>query len=303
MTRIVCIGGAVLDRAYRLDAPARAGTSNPARASLAFGGVARNVAESLARLGDAVALVSLVGDDESGAALLAHAKTAGIDVSGTARVPDARTAEYVCVLEPDGGLAMGLAAMELFARFDRAFVEANAGALDGAGLVFGECNLSADAVSALIARANAAGARLALDAVSVAKSARLPRDLSGTGILFCARDEAEAIVGSAHEPEALARALVERGAAAAVVTLGADGLVLAERGAPPRRLPAPPADVVDVTGAGDALIAGTLHRLAAGAPLADALRTGQRLARLAIARPGAVRADLNPALIEEIDHA
>lgn len=303
MTRIVCIGGAVLDRAYRLDAPARAGTSNPARASLAFGGVARNVAESLARMGDGVALVSLVGEDESGAALLAHARAVGIDVSAVSRVPDARTAEYVCVLEPDGGLAMGLAAMELFARLDRAFVEGHAALVESAGLVFGECNLSADAVAALIAHARAAGVPLALDAVSVAKSARLPRDLSGTSVLFCARDEAEAIVGAAREPEALAGALVERGAAAAVVTLGADGLVLAERDASPRRLPAPAADVVDVTGAGDALIAGTLHRLAAGAPLPDALRTGQRLARLAIARPGAVRADLTPALVEEIDHA
>lgn len=303
MTRIVCIGGAVLDRAYRLDAPARAGTSNPARASPAFGGVARNVAESLARLGDAVALVSLVGDDESGAALLAHAEAAGIDVSGTACVPDARTAEYVCVLEPDGGLAMGLAAMEIFARLDRGFVEGHEGRLADADLVFGECNLAADALAALIAHANAAGFRLALDAVSVAKSARLPQNLSGTGILFCARDEAEAIVGRAGEPEALAQALVARGAASAVVTLGADGLVFAEREAPPRHMPAPPADIVDVTGAGDALIAGTLHRLADGAPLAEALLTGQRLARLAIARPGAVRTDLNPALLEEEDDA
>ena len=56
--RLTCVGGAVVDRKYHLLRPAVAGTSNPARAVTGFGGVARNVAETLARLGVAVSLVS-----------------------------------------------------------------------------------------------------------------------------------------------------------------------------------------------------------------------------------------------------
>ncbi|WP_052341561.1 PfkB family carbohydrate kinase [Salinarimonas rosea] len=296
--RILCLGGAAVDRTYRVRDAVRLGTSNPATAGVSHGGVARNVAETLARLGAPVALATVVGADAAGAEIVSALAERGVDVSGIERADGMRTAEYVAVLAPDGALHVGLAAMEGLARLDAGFVGRAEPALDLAGLVFADANCAADALAALVERARGAPWRLALDAVSVAKSARLPRDLHGVAVLFCARDEAEAIVGAVCPPEDLACALVARGAAAAVVTLGADGLVHAEAHGATHR-PAPAADVVDVTGAGDALIAGTLHRLAAGAIPSDALAAGQALARLTIARPGAVRADLSPALLAE----
>ncbi|MGP9821657.1 PfkB family carbohydrate kinase [Salinarimonas sp. NSM] len=300
--RILCLGGAAVDRTYRVRDAVRLGTSNPAAAGVSHGGVARNVAETLARLqagsGARVALATIVGADAAGAEIADALAALGVDVSGVERVADGRTAEYVAVLAPDGALHVGLAAMDGLARLDAGFVARAAPALDAADLVFADSNCAPDALAALIERARGASWRLALDAVSVAKSARLPPDLAGVAVLFCARDEAEALVGAALPPEALARALVARGASAAVVTLGADGLVHGDASGVAHH-PAPPANVVDVTGAGDALIAGTLHRLAADAPLTDALAAGQALARLTIARPGAVRADLSPALLAE----
>ncbi|WP_188909787.1 PfkB family carbohydrate kinase [Salinarimonas ramus] len=285
-----------MDRTYVVRDAVRLGTSNPAGAGVSHGGVARNVAENLARLGSRVALASVVGDDAPGGEIAEALARLGVDLSGIERIAGARTAEYVAVLAPDGALHVGLAAMDVLAGLDAGFVAR--AACDDAGLVFADANCGADALGALLARARSAPWRLAIDAVSVAKSARLPRDLRGIDVLFCARDEAQALVGDSGPPEDLAHALVARGAAAAIVTLGADGLVQADaQGA--IRWPAPAARVVDVTGAGDALIAGTLHRLASGATLTDALAAGQALARLTIARPGAVRADLSPALLAE----
>ena len=56
---IACIGGAHLDRHGVLRGPLVLGTSNPGSVHVAVGGVARNVAENLARLGVKVTLVSL----------------------------------------------------------------------------------------------------------------------------------------------------------------------------------------------------------------------------------------------------
>jgi pseudouridine kinase len=64
-------------------------------------------------------------------------------------------------------------------------------------------------------------------------------------------------------------------------------------------LPAVAADVVDVTGAGDALIAGTLSRVIEGVPLREALRTGLVAAALAIESRGSVRPDLSPGLLQD----
>src|SRR6185437_2163670 len=80
--RVVCVGNAALDRTFALTGPARMATSNPAAVRPGFGGVARNVAENLARLGVPVSLVTQVGDDAGGRALRADCAAAGIDVQG-----------------------------------------------------------------------------------------------------------------------------------------------------------------------------------------------------------------------------
>ena len=82
-----------------------------------------------------------------------------------------------------------------------------------------------------------------------------------------------------------------------MLTLGERGVLAAQPGGDITTLPAVAADVVDVTGAGDALIAGTLSRVIDGAPLVEALRTGLVAAALAIETGGSVRLDLSPGLI------
>ena len=60
---VIVIGGSGVDLIGRLHGKLRAGTSNPANIRTSFGGVARNVAENLSRLGQRVSLVTAVGDD------------------------------------------------------------------------------------------------------------------------------------------------------------------------------------------------------------------------------------------------
>ena len=60
---VVVVGGAVLDQKLRTrDAPVL-GTSNPGVSEAGVGGVGRNIAENLARLGTSTVLVAPVGDD------------------------------------------------------------------------------------------------------------------------------------------------------------------------------------------------------------------------------------------------
>ncbi len=63
------------------------------------------------------------------------------------------------------------------------------------------------------------------------------------------------------------------------------------------RLSAPPVAIADVTGAGDALIAGTLFDIARGAPLVASVQTGQLCAALTLESHGSVRHDLSQDLL------
>jgi len=278
----------------------QAATSNPAALSLRHGGVARNVAETLARLGHDVALLSVVGEDPEGADLIAGLERAGVETRYVSRSPHHRTGEYAAILSSGGDLALGAADISILDTLGDAEIGGAHEAFATADFIFAECNLPAAALRALLGIAVAVGSPFAIDGVSVAKARRLPQELDGVALLFANSAEAAALAGFPMHamPEETSRALRERGADAVVIGLGARGTLVRDDSGVRRIAAVPPKTIVDVTGAGDALIAGTIAASAAGAPLDDAVRDGMLLASLTVECEGSVRQDLDRALFE-----
>jgi pseudouridine kinase len=296
-SRIVCIGGAAVDRKYRGMATIRPGTSNPVVSERSFGGVARNVAENIARLGTRVSLASIIGADDNGRALLDDLTRLGVDTRPVS-VSDAHaTAEYVAVLQPDGELAIGLADMAILDGISPPLLREMQPEF-GSAWIFADCNLPSETLRELIALARQQALTLALDAVSTPKVRRLPQDLRGIGVFFLNLDEARAYLDRPEiSPEAAAQALLARGAEQVILTLGSKGLVAADPSGI-ATIEALKAEIVDATGAGDALIAATLVALLGDASLADAARLGTVAAALTVESHVSVRPDLTLALLE-----
>jgi sugar/nucleoside kinase (ribokinase family) len=105
------------------------------------------------------------------------------------------------------------------------------------------------------------------------------------GTLLANREEAAALAGR-QDPAAAGARLAAR-AGTVVVKCGAAGVLVCAADRPPLPVPAPAAEVVDVTGAGDAFAAGYLLARAAGAAPPEAAGAGARLAARAVATPGA----------------
>lgn len=296
--RIVCIGGAVIDRKYAARAPFVPATSNPVDGYRSLGGVARNVAENLARLGVETGFISLLGDDEPGREIFAAMRRVGIDMSQAIVTSDAPTAEYVALMGPDQDLYVAAANMRIFDLFSADLIDRVWPHLAAAAWVFADCNLSADALNRLIQRKRASRCLLAIDAVSIPKVRRLPGDLGGIDLLFLNLDEAGEVLGETFEPTpeaavVAAEALRAKGVAAALVSLGARGLAFAENGKS-GVIPAVAATPVDTTGAGDAMIAATLHGVFMGDALGTAARAGALLAALTTETSATVHPDLSP---------
>lgn len=314
--RIACIGGISLDRKLRSIIGVRFATSNPVTGSAAPGGVARNVAHGLARLGCRVSLFSVVGNDAPGEGLLDELRVDGVDVSGVRRSAGHSTASYTAVLEPDGRLAIGLADMEILTTLDSAWAAAIRPELAAADCWFVDANLPAATLEGLLS-GPLPGVRVVVDPVSVPKAKRLIPILPAVHALFPDREEALAMARAGGAPAAVemvsgpsahrslseirpdmdeivsaAGALRDLGADAVVVSLGAEG-VYVDDGHRRERVPAiRAARVVDVTGAGDALVTGYLYGLACEE--ADPLRLGLAAASLAVETTGSWAADLTP---------
>ena len=290
---VVCIGGANIDIKGRIAVRTVMGTSNPGAAVLSPGGVARNIAHNLALLGVHAALVSAAGRDALGAQLLAATAAAGVDTRGVMRTADA-TGSYSAVLDARGELVLAVAAMGILQRLTPRRLAAQRARLAGADLIVADSNLSLATLDWLIGFAAKQGLPLALETVSVPKGGRLRR-LLATGrplyALFCNRAEAAALTGRADLRAAAGR-LHQRGVRHVGIGLGRRGMFVSD-GKNAGIVPALPAAVVDVTGAGDAAVAGTLYGLLRGDDLATAAGYGQAAAALTLASDRSVSPKLN----------
>lgn len=306
MAKVSCVGGACVDRKYQVLSEAQTATSNPARARRSFGGVARNVAENLARLGVRAVLVSVVGNDENGIALLEHAQRAGIDTTLAMRDSNHVTPEYCAIVAPGGELVIGVSDMHAVDALSVDDVAAHWPDIASSDWLFVDCNVPGDVLAWCIRQARESAVKLAIDAVSEPKVCRLPDDLTGVDLLVLNEREAAVYLYEDIEtfqrrsPLDRARALRERGADAVILTRGAQGLVVS--GEDCAELPALRAQCLDVTGAGDALIAGTIYRLSAGDGLVEAARIGSLCAGLTVESAASVRPDLSVALLRSQQH-
>jgi pseudouridine kinase len=111
---IYCIGGANIDCKLKSTVPLSQQTSNPVNSSISHGGVARNVAENLARWTTGVHLQCMVGNDNEGRQLLAHVRRAGVNIENSMALDNKKTSHYYTILNRDGEVHIALADMEIY---------------------------------------------------------------------------------------------------------------------------------------------------------------------------------------------
>ena len=284
--RVVCIGAAHVNRIARCDGEFVPGSSNPVSVAQAAGGVARNVAGNLARLGREVALVSAIGADAEGEKLMGALVGEGIDVTAALRPAGHPTASYTAILDRGGELVAGLSDTAIYEALGPDLVARLGDRFAEWPVWLADANLPAASLSAI-----AAPGRLFACAVSPAKAVRLGPCLGRIEALFANRAEAAALSGqvvrSAEDALAAGHALRETGLGTAFVTLGADGVAVAAEGVS-AIWPALPSAVRDVNGAGDAFAAGVIDGLADGAALAIAVCRGLAMASFAAECDGPV---------------
>lgn len=299
--KVACIGAVHLDWKARVIGEARSGTSNPAVTLRTPGGVAGNVARNLGRLGLPVTLFSIVGDDAAGRSLLGELHAASVDTSGVQHSGGPPTGAYLAILDREGRLLIAAADMEIYEALDPAWADrVGPGLADFEAWVL-DANLPALTIARLMRYAGKAC--LLADPVSVAKAPRLAPALPRLDVLFPDRAEALTLAELPSRDEAsvvaAAAAIRQRGVRRVVVSLGWRGVYL-DDGVTPRQVPAlPNRSVVDVTGAGDAQIAGYVYGLSREGSGHSPIDWAMAAASLTVETIDSVRADLSPSLLAD----
>lgn len=302
-TDVVVIGGANVDVKARSGAPATLRTSNPGHGSMSPGGVARNVAENLARLGTRTHLVAVVGRDALGDDLLARTAAAGVRLE-LVRRSELPTGTYTAILDSDGELVVAVADMAATDDLGPDHVSEARDLIASAGLLVLDGNLAPATLTHALDLAATAGVRTIVEPVSVPKALRLSAAISADRPLHAVtpnRDELTALTGlpaeTDHQLRQAADSLHGRGVQHVWVRLGMRGSLISSLSTEAVFVPAVPATVEDVTGAGDAMLAAFCHALLEGQDPVEAVGFGHAAAALTVASTHTVRPDLTPRLL------
>ncbi|GAA5124449.1 pseudouridine kinase [Alloalcanivorax gelatiniphagus] len=287
---VVVVGGTNMDVVARSSASLVPATSNPGSTRISPGGVGRNIAACLGLLGAPVRLVSAVGDDAFGDEALRVTAACGTDVSAVRRAPG-RTGTYTALLDGHGELVAAVSDMAIVDALELDTLH-----LDDAALVVVDGNLAPAQVAKVRAAAAAAGVPVAFEPVSVAKAARLHAQVQDLFLVTPNSDEIGALTGRHDHAWAAVHDLHDRGVEHVWMREGGRGSYVCTQGSRPVHLPAIPVDVVDVTGAGDAMLAAWVAAWLGGADPVGAAREGHRAAAATITSPHTVRPDLAEAM-------
>jgi pseudouridine kinase len=194
---VVVVGGANVDVKARSASRVRPTTSNPGSASMTPGGVGRNIAENLARLGVGTYLVSAVGRDALGDSLLRQTVAAGVRCEYVQRT-ELSTGTYTAVLDCDGELVVAVSDMAAVDALGPGQVDGARDIIATAGLLVLDGNLGIAALTHAGDLAAAAQVRTILEPVSVPKAALIASSIAADRPLYAVtpnRDELAALTG------------------------------------------------------------------------------------------------------------
>lgn len=299
---VILIGGAGIDLIGRLESDLHPGTSNPAKIRTSFGGVARNIAENLSRLGQQAILVTAVGEDYNGERLINQADEAGIDTSYILKTDQHPTGSYLGVVNPAGVLQFALDDINATRMLTPKYIRSLWQVFKEASLVVVDANLPEKTLQTIFSQAQKAQIPVCADPTSTSLAQRLLPFLSQLHMVSPNSGEAGILCGQVFEnnqaEDALeaAKCLVGQGVDIVLITLAEFGVVYATSETS-GYIPAVRTNIVDPTGAGDALNATVIYSLLNSIPLDDAVRLGVTAASLTLRHRGTVVTNLSLELL------
>ena len=289
---IAVVGGVNMDITGFSGTELVLGDSNPGQVTMTPGGVGRNIAGNIARLGFPVTLVTALGDDTHAQEIRRHCASCGIDLSYSGVIFGVPTSTYLCINDSKGDCLCAIADMAVCDAITPEYLQNRIRALTQSQMIIVDANLSEETLAFI---AQSQSAPIIADPVSSKKAPRLAGILGSLYAIKPNRAEAEILSGmkisSQEDLQRVGEWFLYEGVRHVWITLGRDGVFYMneeEHGI----VPCVPGPVVSTNGCGDAFLAAASIALLEGKKLSEAARLGQAASAVCARSPRAVNADL-----------
>jgi pseudouridine kinase len=256
--------------------------SNKGQIKMLPGGVGRNIAENLTRLGQKVSLISVLGDDIFKDFLLKHSEQTGIGMHESIIIPEYSSAVFSAILNRNNDLAVAIADMKIYDHLSPDLFYGEFPSMEQADFAVLETNFPSSVLDYLVNRYP--GKKWILDTVSGDKAKRCEPVLSQLYVLKTNLLEAEVITGiSSKTPDyrPMVEFFLNEGVQNVFITLGKEGVIYGNRQGIHYQPPVP-SKVINTIGAGDAFLSGIVFGIIQGMDLNQTAKLGLITAGLTV---------------------
>lgn len=234
--------------------------SNPGKVDISLGGVGRNIADNICRLGVGVKLISAVGNDLYGNEILSKCKSYGIDVDDCYVSSEHSTSIYVSVLNNSKDMQVAISHMDILDKLDVSYLESKHQSINDSLAIVLDTNLSEDVIDYITS--TYPHIPIFVDTVSTAKCVKIKSIVGRFNTIKLNKYEAEALcdikINSLDDLKLCSNHLLNMGTKNVFITLGEDGVFCAnENGS--IHINSVKIDIINATGAGDAFTAALVY--------------------------------------------
>ncbi len=299
MGYVCVIGGANIDMIGTPKTKLSTFDSNPGHLNITFGGVARNIAENLKRLGCDVVFITTFGGDDFADSLKRSLTKLGIDISHSLTLENERSSVYMCLNDISNDMFIGLSDMDILDKLTPEYLETKLDVINNATCVIADTNIP----GCLDYLQDNVTVPLFIDTVSAKKTELIADKLHNIKCLKPNVYEAEILSGRKIETEEDIKAALdiihEKGVDEIFLTLGDKGayyLSAKEFG----KIDAYPTTPVSTTGAGDSFLAGLIASYCDGLPVKERAKFAAAVAAITVSDEKTVSDKVTKQNVEKI---
>lgn len=298
---VLVFGASVVDIFGFCSCSYRPYNSTPGVVKMSFGGVCRNIAENLARVGVNTKFISILGDDEKGRSMLEHSKMIGYDMEDSLILEDSGTPTYLAILNESGEMVSSIADMKSIDQMNTQFIDTKASIIEASEYTF----LDADSpeIMEYLLTTFKGKTRFILDPVSAEKATRIRHLIKHFHTIKPNRHEAEVMTGfEIRTDDDLVLAsehFIKMGVKNVFISLDEDGIFFSN-GVEAGKIKAAKANVKNVTGAGDSFVAGIGYGYMNERSMLDTVKFAITMANLTISHEETIHPDMKLEVIEKL---
>ncbi|MBU1019973.1 MAG: carbohydrate kinase family protein [Firmicutes bacterium] len=269
--------------------------SNIAKIHIAFGGVGRNIAENLRRLGNSVSFLTVFGDDYFSQSAHSSLLDMGMDISESLHLKNASNSVYLGVMDKGNDLFVGLNDMDIVHQLNKAFFISKHEYINRFSTIVIDNNLPQESIDYLLTTYH--DKEIVMDGVSTKKVIKIKHHLDKISVLKLNHLELEKLAKDGSIDEKI-QYLKNQGANTLLITNQDQDVMLVKGEEVHTITPYKVRKIVNASGAGDSFLSGFVHGMINGYSETDCLDCATKVAYLTLLSRNSTNELLN---IEEVN--